>query len=180
MFIPVVEILLSTLDCSGSSATLPDAFMGSFGFTCFAGSHVALATVSTVIAAAYTAFAAVYALVYVDSHPLSSSLKGVSTGRPAFFMILMKVRGGRGGAHRARAGLHAIDPLRQCVLVVLTTVISPTLGGQAVSAICNAAGVLWLANILWCVGRQGRQACDSPGASSTAAVSGSCPRRCTR
>lgn len=99
---PVVEILLSTLDCNGSSATLPDAFMGKFGFTCFAGSHVALAAISTVVAAAYTAFAALYALVYVDSHPLSSSLKGVSTGRPAFFMILMKVRGGREGVSTGR------------------------------------------------------------------------------
>lgn len=48
------------------------------------------------------------------------------------------------------------------MLVVLTTVISPTLGGQAVSAICTAAGVLWLTNILWCVARQCGRAAALP------------------
>ena len=94
-FTPILQALLSTVAC-GSTAEVGGLWRAQ-GLVCFAGGHIGLVAASLLLAAAFVAAAGLYALVAVDSHPLSPSPRGASSGRAALLMIIWKVRVVGGG-----------------------------------------------------------------------------------
>lgn len=128
-FIPVFEVLVSTISCSHHEHFVPDEYWLEMGYECFAGAHLAILIVAYLLAFAFAIFVGVFTFVFVDSNPLSPGLKGASSGRSALYMLLWKV-----------------------VLILLIEAIPEYLGTTACSAVVVIAGALWMLNILWCGG----------------------------
>ena len=89
-FIPIFEVLLSTVSCGGHFEA-PDHMWERAGYVCYSGGHLALVVIAIILAAGFAAFVAVFAFVFVDSNPLSPGLDGRSSGRAAVLMLLWKV-----------------------------------------------------------------------------------------
>lgn len=90
-FIPIFEVLLSTVSC-GADFIAPDRMWAYAGFVCFTGGHLAVVIIALVLAVVFAAFVAIFAFVFVDSNPLSPGLEGLSSGRAAVLMLFWKVR----------------------------------------------------------------------------------------
>lgn len=60
------------------------------GYTCYRGGHLALVILATIFAAVFACLAGLFAVVFYDSHPLSSNLSAKVHGRAELVMLLVK------------------------------------------------------------------------------------------
>jgi hypothetical protein len=172
-FIPIFEVLLSTVSCGGDFEA-PDGLWSRLGIECFAGSHLTIVVVAIALAVGFAAFVAVFAFVFVDSNPLSPGLEGQSSGRYAVLMLLWKVRSSPAwGPHAAvegevKSGLgycnsapqvsqHSSSPPpppppppppAQIILIILVSTIPEHIGASALSGVLVVAGFVWLTLLL--------------------------------
>lgn len=95
------------------------------GYVCYSCVHLAISVIAGILAVFFVINCALFALVFYESHPLSSNLGGKSHGRVDFLFLIMKT-----------------------LLVVTIDVLPTKLGSQwAIVGINIGAGCAWVAMI---------------------------------